>query len=217
VIQRHVGIFLRHLSDGLAPEHAILEDVRLVDGGEAFIASLRGLESDMRDADDLALLVDHRVDGDRFAVLLVPAFRLAEVEAAGELAHAEHVEAAFDERFLHRRGVGQLWKADGRAQIGKEGEVLAQREQRGALGLLVGRKRFPFRAADRAEENRVGLAADTQGFLGKCAAIGVDGDTADAGLGEVELEAKFFSATARTRRASAMTSGPMPSPGRTAI
>ena len=56
----------------------------------------------MGDALDLADAVDHRIDGDGLAILLMPSLWLAKVEAAGELAHAEDIEAALDERLLDR-------------------------------------------------------------------------------------------------------------------
>ena len=120
------------------------------------------------------------------------AFRLAEVEAAREFAHAEDVEASFDQRLFHWGSVGQLGKAHRGAQIGEEREVLAQRKQRGALWLFVGRQCFPFRASDGTEENRIRLPADAECFLGKRLAIDIDGDAADPGFGERELEAKFL-------------------------
>ncbi len=64
--------------------------------------------------------VDHGIDGDRLAVFLMAALGLAEVEAAGELADAEDIEAAGDDRLLDRGGVGELGEADRGAEIGEE-------------------------------------------------------------------------------------------------
>ena len=106
--------------------------------------------------------------------------------------------------------------ADAGAQIGEEAEVLADGEQRAAFWLLVGREVFPLRAADGAEEDGVSLLAGFDGLLGQRLADRVDGGTADELVLVVEGEAGRLATVSRTRRASAMTSGPMPSPGRTA-
>ena len=90
---------------------------------------------------------------------------------------------------------GEAWvsfgQADGRAQVGEEAEMLAQRQQRGALGLLVRRQRFPFRSADGAEENRVRLAADAQRLRRQRLAVDIDGGAADARFRESKVEAEF--------------------------
>ena len=116
-----------------------------------FLAAHRGGECDAGDALDLALFVNHRVERDRFAVFFVATFRRSEIDAAGELAHAEDIEAIGDEFLLHRGCVGEGGEANAGAEVGEESEVLAQRQERAAFGLDVGREVFPFRSADRSE------------------------------------------------------------------
>ena len=164
---------------------------------------------------DLAFFVNHRVERDGFAIFLVAAFGRAEIDAAGQLAHAEHIEAAGDEFLFDRRGVGEGGQADARAEVGEEAEVFAQRQQRAALGLEVGWQVFPLRAADRAEQNGVRLFAGLHGFRRQRVAGGIDGRAADEMFGAGNREAELARSTAsRMRTASAMTSGPMPSPAR---
>jgi hypothetical protein len=79
--------------------------------------------------------------------------------------------------------------------------VLAQRQQRGALGLLVGRERFPFRPADGAEEDGLRVAATLESVgrerLAKLVDggaphgkfLGFDGEVEVLGGGAEEVEA----------------------------
>jgi hypothetical protein len=83
------------------------------------------------DALDLVGVVDLRIDGALLAVAEIGDFlRLAEIDAAGQLAHDQDVEA-LDDLALQRRGIGKRRIADGRAQIGEELQVLAQAQQAG--------------------------------------------------------------------------------------
>ena len=149
------------------------------------------VSGDVGDALDLALFVNHRVHRHRLTVLLADAFGLAEVEAAGQFAHAEDIEAAGDDFLLHRRGVGELGKADRRPEICEEPEMFPQREQRGPLRLLVRRQRLPLWSTHGAEQDGLRLAAHPQRFRRKSVAVHVDGDPAYPGLGEVKLEGEF--------------------------
>jgi len=74
---------------------------------------------------------------------------LAEVDAAGELAHEHQVDAGDDLGF-QRRGVGERWMHAHRAQVG-EGAELAAQAQEPRLGpqLRIGRR--PAGSADRPE------------------------------------------------------------------
>ena len=60
-----------------------------------------------------------------------------------------------------------------------------QGQQRSALRLLIGRKFFPLRSADAAEENGVALFACGDGFSRQRLALGVNGCASD------ELFVKF--------------------------
>ena len=145
------------------------------------------------------------------------ALGLTEVKAAREFADAEDIEPACNDRLLDRRGMGELRQADGGAEIGEEGRsasaaAAARRAPAAGWG-----EALPFRAAHGTEQDGIRGAAGFQRLLRKGVAMGVDGGAADEALGEIERQGRIFRATAAsTRRASAMTSGPMPSPARTA-
>ena len=103
-----------------------------------FAAHPRHLEGDGGDALDLEGVVDLGVDGALLAVAEVgDRLRLAEVDAAGQLADDQDVEP-LDELALQRGEVGERVEALGRAQVGEEPEVLAQPQQ---AGLRAGRRR----------------------------------------------------------------------------
>jgi len=153
-------------------------------------AELRGFEGDVGDAHDLALFVNHGVDdldvaiGQRGAAL-----GLAEVHAAGQFTHAEHVEAALNEIRTDGRGAGERGIADAGAQIGEKAEVLPQRQQSTALRLFVRGELFPLRAADGAKEDGVAGFAGLDGLFRQRLAHGVDGGTTDEFVVVVEREA----------------------------
>ena len=108
--------------------------------------------------------------------------RLAEIDAAGQLAHDHDVEAV-DEVALQRGGVGERRVADRRAEIGEQLEVFAQAKQP-RLGPLVVWHAVPFGAADGAEHDGVGGERLLHGRLGDGLAMGVIGAAADeVGLG----------------------------------
>ena len=117
---------------------------------------------------------------------------------------------------------GEAWvsfgKTNRRAKVGKELEMFAQRQQRRALGLLIRRQRLPLWAAHRTEKNRVAFTANPQRLRRERVPIHVDRHPAHTRLREIKVEVEFLGRRpSRTRRASAITSGPMPSPGSTAM
>ena len=99
-----------------------------------FAADAGELEGDGGDALDLEGVVDLGVDGALLAVAEVgDRLRLAEVDAAGQLADDEDVEA-LDQLALERGEVGERVEALGRAEVGEELEVLAQAQEARASG-----------------------------------------------------------------------------------
>ncbi len=190
VCQRHVRVLLGDFDHRFAPEDGVGEHIGLVHAGDVLAAKLRGLEGDVGDAHDLALLVNHGVDDLDVAIgQCGAALRLAEVHAAGQFTHAEHVKAALDEVGTNGRGTGERGIADAGAQIGEEAEVLANGQECTALGLLIRRELFPLRAADGAEEDGVAGFAGFDGFFRQRLAHGVDGGTTDEFVVIVEREA----------------------------
>ena len=131
--------------DDLAPEHARLHHVELLGRGHLVAALAGEVEGDPGDALDLAGRVDLGVDGALRAVLQGhDLLRLAEIDAAGELAHDDDVEA-LDHLALQGGGVGEGRVADRRAQVGEQAEILAQ-AQEARLGARPHRARRPISA-----------------------------------------------------------------------
>ena len=127
----------------------------------------------------------------------VAALRLAEVDVAGQLADAEDVEAVADDVGPQRALGGQRLAEPAGPQVAKQVEMFAQRQERGPLRLCDRRQRFPFRSADRAEEDGVARLADLQRFGRQRRAVPVDGRAADVGVSIAEAIAR--TAVARRR------------------
>ncbi len=145
------------------------------------MSALHGdVEGHPGDAPDLGLLVDQGIDPLALAVVQgLHAARLAEVDAAGELAHDHDVQPG---HHLGAQGgcTGQLRVEDGRAQIGEQVQAGAQPQQAlfGAQGHV---QVVPAVAAHRPEQDGVRLAGQAQGLLGQGVAVGVIGAAADQG------------------------------------
>jgi hypothetical protein len=126
------------LGDHLVPEHAGLHDVALFHRADFVAAGAGQLEGDAGDALDLVGVIDLRVDGALLAVAEIDDFLgLAEIDAAGQLAHDQDIEA-LDQFRLQRGGIGQRRVADRRAQIGEQRHVLAQAQQAGFGARVIG-------------------------------------------------------------------------------
>ena len=150
-----------------------------------FAPGLRQVEGDAGDALDLVGVVDLRIDGALLAVAdVADLLRLAEIDAAGQLAQDQDVEP-LDQLALQRRGVGERRIADGGAEIGEDAELLAQPQQRRLRALLVGHL-VPFRPADRAEDHRIGGERLRHRRLGDRHAMRVVGGAADQILLDLE-------------------------------
>ena len=87
---------------------------------------------------------------------------LAEIDAAGQFPDTEDIEPVAHNVRTQGTGFHQCFKDFGRSQVAKQFEMLAQRKQGGPFGLLFRGKRFPLRASDRAEEDRIELAHDAR-------------------------------------------------------
>ena len=114
------------------------------------------------------------------------ALLLAEVDAAGELAHDEDV-GALDDLGPQRARVDERRARADRPEVGEEAEALAQAEEALLRAGLVRVGRVPLRAADRPEQDGVGLAALLEDVVGERDPVLVDRRAADEVLlvGEV--------------------------------
>ena len=173
------------------PQHAGFHHIVLFRRGHLIAALARQLESHGGDALDLVGVVDLGVDGALLAIAEVDdLLRLAEIDAAGQLAHDHDVEA-FDDLTLERRSVGQRRIAYGGPQIGEETEILAQAQQ-ARLGPHVVGNIGPFRAADRRQHYRVGGLRQRHVRFADRVAMRVIGRAADQAFFEFERgEARF--------------------------
>ena len=142
--------------DFLAPQHAGLEHVGLVDRTDLVPSRPRQLESGTRDAANLiggvllgveaaALPVGERLD----------AARLAEINAAGQFADDDEIDVP-EHAGLERRRIRQRRMGDDRPEIGVEIVFAAQAEQAPRLARRGGHF-LGLRAAGRAPQDRVGL------------------------------------------------------------
>ena len=125
--------------------------------------SLGGSEGDARDTAHFAFAVTQGVVTLAFASVVFPqAARLAEVDAAGEFAHDEDVQPAYEfgfERGTLDEGVQYpCW-----SQVGKQAEVGTDGEQSGFRALRT-RQVVPFRPADAGEQHGIGCARFGAGF-----------------------------------------------------
>ena len=158
------------------------------------------LERDARDARDLVLVVDHRVVRRAHAVHGLRAARLAEVEAAGQLAHDQQVDAVDDLGAQRRR----LRRAPGTPSPGagsRRGRAPCGCAAGRARGAIATRQRVPLRAADRAEQHRLALARALDHLVAQRRAVGVDRRAADQVLLEARSRARAAARPPRARAA----------------
>jgi hypothetical protein len=161
------------------------------------------------DAADFRLAVDHGVEADALAVFLAHAARLAEVDVAGQLTDDQDVEAGNDLR-LQCRGIGQFRVENGRAQVGEQVQILADAEQAALRAFSRGRLSHCGPPTAPSKRHRL------RGQLLRRFRIGLPvASTAPAQ--QASSISNLRSSAFRTRTASAVISGPMPSPGRTQI
>ena len=126
----------------------------------------------MQDPFDLRDRVGAGVEGAR--ALLVAALRTAEVDAAGQFAHADEIRAA-DHLLLERRTVGQRVEQRHGAQVGEKSQRLAHPQQ-ALLGTHLRRGVvIVFGVPDGPEQHGVGVEADGVRLVGIGVAHSVDG------------------------------------------
>ncbi len=141
-------------------------------------ALARQIEGDLGDAVDLMRRVNLRIYPALLAALeRHDLLRLAEIDATGELAHDEDVEA-FDELALQGACIRECRIADRGTQVGEQVEILAQAQKARFGAMLIGDV-VPLGSADRTEDDGVGLLRLGDGFVGDGHAVFVIGGAAD--------------------------------------
>ena len=110
--------------------------------------------------------------------MAIPALGLAKVDARGELPHHQDIKAIAHNIGTERTGRSQRPKDLGRAEVAEQIKMLAQRQQRRTLRLLIGRQAFPLGAAHRTKQDRIRACANVQGLLGQGLAMVVNGNAA---------------------------------------
>ncbi len=192
VVHGDLGVVGGDFVRGFTPEDGSGEDVGFIDGGEAFVAAHGGFEGDVEDVFNLGFLVDHGVKGDGFAIAFFAALGIAEVDAAGEFADTEDIEAIRDEFVFDGGGVGEGGETGAGTEVGEEAEVFPQRKKGTPLGLDLGGEIFPFGTTDGAEEDGISLFTGFDGFLweGGLVGGGIESGATDemGGTGDLEIE-----------------------------
>ena len=156
------------------------------------LARPRQFEGDARNPLDLERVVDLRVDAALLAVAEIDdLLRLAEIDAAGQLAHDQYVEA-LDDLLLQRGGCGKRRIADRGPQIGEKlQDPCASLQQAGLRADVVGHS-IPFRPADRAEQHGVGGERLCHVRFRNRLAVSVIGAAADEAFLGVEAAAELL-------------------------
>ena len=142
-------------------------------------ALARRFKRDTGDTFDLKAVIHLGIK--RFFVLTAAftTLRLTEVDATGQFADAQDIEAVSGDIGAQRAELFQPLVQFRWTQVAEQLEVFTQRQQRAALWLLVWRQIFPFRAAHGTKQNGVSLVAAFNGRLWQRFAVTVDGDAAN--------------------------------------
>ena len=182
VVQRHAReLVADDTAAHLAPQARGLEHVRFVDLGDPAAASCGEAAGDAGDALHL---------GDRVLALIERGRALApfaaEVDATGEFADEEQIDA-LEDLGLERRRIAQRRQHRDGPQVGVDAEFGAQAQQRG-LGPHR-RVRTPLRSADRAEQDGVRGKAARKRMRRQSVAVRVDRRSAEGKVFERELVA----------------------------
>jgi hypothetical protein len=159
VLELEVRELLAHdARRGTPPQPRRLEHVRLVHGRKLPPPRARELRGRAHDALDLARRVDARVERPFLPPVDALASLLAEVDATGQLAHDDEVDAT-EPLGLERRDRGETSVHRDRAEIGVHAESPAERQEP-LLGPHRRGRIVPLRTADGAEQDRIRLAAE---------------------------------------------------------
>jgi hypothetical protein len=184
MLDLHVGKFLaRHARGHVAPQSRGFQHVGLVHRGELAASRARELAGATHDAFHFDHAVAAQVAGVIRAALLV-----AEIDAAGQLAHDQQVHAGEQMRLDRCRAKCGRMRCH-RTQVGVKAQCLAQGEQalfRAHAGVRV----RPLRPAHRTQQYGIGVLAGVQRLLRQRRAAGINGGAANQVMLEVEAMAE---------------------------
>ena len=149
----HLGVIRLGLFYDLTPQAGAVQHIGFVHAGQPLVPLHRVLKTGLDNALDLRVSVALRIIRAHHAVLLISA-AVAEVNAAGQLAYNENVQPVADDLLLNGRSTLQRGKDLGRAQIGKQAQVLTNGQQT-LFRSIVARLVVPLRAAHSAQQHRI--------------------------------------------------------------
>ena len=185
MLHLHVAVVFGDGHDGAPPQTHGGQHVGLVDRGQFAAPTLRRAKGHVRHPLDFVSAVKHGVVG---AVAIAGFLTFAEIDSAGQFAHEEHVHA-FQQVRPQGRMLDQRRPGLHRPQVGEEAEVLANL-QKTLLGAHAGVGVRPFRAADGAHQDGIGLFSPAQRIGGQGLPPAVDGDSAHQGFLEAKIVAE---------------------------
>ncbi|MNQ91290.1 hypothetical protein D3C85_1066630 [compost metagenome] len=183
-------IILGHLFDHFTPQLAGGQYVGLVHRAQLLATDHGHVETDTGDTTDFAFAVRQGVIGLTLAVFQgTGTTRRAEVDAAGQLANDQDVQAGHDFR-LQAGSLGQLRVQDRRTQVAEQAQLRTDFQQ-AALRADVTFDGIPFRAANGAQQHGVGRAGTLQGLVGQRHAVLVDGSATDHIKAQLETQGEL--------------------------
>lgn len=172
VVNLELGVFLgKHVRDRLAPETTSRQHVGLVQAPDLCrrVAGEREGGAEAGDALNLGAAVGLRIHGEAAAVVLGA---VAKVDAARQLADDGEVGPAAHFGLEGREVDERLGREAAGAQVAVGPELLAELQD--ALLGADGGRGAPFRAADGAEEDGVGLLGGVEGLVGEGVPVRID-------------------------------------------
>ena len=182
----HFGVVLVHGGDDFPPQARGFEHIALVDGADPLLALHGRFKGHDGNAADLFFGIEHGVEACPLAVAHFNTPGLAKVDVAGQFADHDEIQALLGRGRLEQAGAGKFGQEQGRTQVGKEPEFLAD-AQDALFGTLVRGKSVPLGAAHGAQEDGIAGLAGINGFPGQGGAGGVIGGAADEGFGKDKL------------------------------
>ena len=177
-----------------APQAGGIEHVGLVDAAQAAVSLASHIEADAGNALDFGYAVHLRIVGRLCPVHLLCA-ALAEIDAAGQLAHDHQIKRGADDVGADGRSAAQRLKNDGGAQVREQPERLAN-AQKPCFGPLAAGQHIPLGAAHRAEQDCVRRLAGIYGLLRQGGPRRVDRAAAQQRGGIFHGKAEFFGGAA---------------------